>query len=137
MVADKKFRSETNSLMPSDTLPVVVVGGGQAGAQVCQSLRQFGYTGPITLIGDEPALPYQRPPLSKAYLKGDFDAARLYLRTKDWYDSNEITLLLNQSVTAINPVDRVVRTDTVGDVMAAESEYCAVGRGMGVRRNQR
>ena len=49
---------------------VVIVGAGQAGFQVAASLRQGGYTGAITLIGDEPGLPYQRPPLSKAYLLG-------------------------------------------------------------------
>jgi len=49
---------------------VVIVGAGQAGFQVAASLRQEGYDGRITLIGDEPGLPYQRPPLSKAYLLG-------------------------------------------------------------------
>ena len=54
---------------------VVIVGGGQGGFQAAASLRQEGYEGPVTLVGDEPGLPYQRPPLSKAYLKAG-DAAR-------------------------------------------------------------
>jgi 3-phenylpropionate/trans-cinnamate dioxygenase ferredoxin reductase subunit len=49
---------------------VLVVGAGQAGAQAVASLRQEGFEGSITLIGDEPVLPYQRPPLSKAFLAG-------------------------------------------------------------------
>ncbi len=53
---------------------VVIVGAGQGGFQVAASLRQEGYQGNITLIGDEPGLPYQRPPLSKAYLLGKISA---------------------------------------------------------------
>ena len=49
---------------------VLIIGAGQAGSQVASSLRQGGFEGGITIVGDEPALPYQRPPLSKAYLKG-------------------------------------------------------------------
>ena len=58
--------------MPS----VVIVGTGQAGFQAASSLRQAGFEGEVTLVGDEPQLPYQRPPLSKAFLKGDGDAER-------------------------------------------------------------
>jgi len=58
---------------------VVIVGAGQGGLQAAISLRQEGYDAPITLIGDEAGLPYQRPPLSKAYLK-DGDAEKLNLR---------------------------------------------------------
>ena len=54
---------------------VVIIGAGQAGGQAAYSLRLAGYEGAITLIGDEPAPPYQRPPLSKAYFKGEMEAA--------------------------------------------------------------
>jgi len=60
---------------------IVIVGAGQAGAQVAFSLRQWGFEGKIALIGDEPSLPYERPPLSKEFLKGELAEERLLLRT--------------------------------------------------------
>ena len=68
---------------------VVIIGAGQGGFQAAASLRQDAFSGAITLIGDEPGLPYQRPPLSKAYLK-DGDAARLALRPEKFYADNQI-----------------------------------------------
>ncbi|OYW41626.1 MAG: hypothetical protein B7Z38_07260, partial [Rhodobacterales bacterium 12-64-8] len=63
---------------------VVIIGAGQAGGQTAYSLRLGGYAGEITLIGDEPQPPYQRPPLSKAYFKGELEADRLYLKPLDY-----------------------------------------------------
>ena len=91
---------------------VVVIGAGQAGAALAAKLRSGGHTGSITLIGEETAPPYQRPPLSKAYLMGDMAEDRLYLRSADFYASNAITLRLGDAVTAI---DRLAKTVTVGD----------------------
>ena len=68
---------------------VVVVGAGQGGQQACASLRQDGFEGEITLIGDEPGLPYQRPPLSKAYMK-EGDASRLALKPAAFYQTAAI-----------------------------------------------
>ena len=59
---------------------IVVVGAGQAGFQAAASLREAGFAGSLTLVGEEAALPYQRPPLSKAYLAGKTDARGLLLR---------------------------------------------------------
>ena len=59
---------------------MVIIGAGHAAGQAAASLRQEKYTGPITIIGDEPHLPYQRPPLSKAYLSGSQEVERVYLR---------------------------------------------------------
>jgi 3-phenylpropionate/trans-cinnamate dioxygenase ferredoxin reductase component len=64
---------------------VVIVGAGQAGAQVAVSLRQLGYGGDITLLGEERQLPYQRPPLSKAYLSGEMALERTWLRSESYY----------------------------------------------------
>ena len=64
----------------------LIIGAGQGGFQVAASLREHGYAAPITLIGDEGMLPYQRPPLSKAYLLGEMDAERLLLRPQAFYD---------------------------------------------------
>ncbi len=91
---------------------IVIVGAGQAAAQACASLRQFGYAGALTLIGDEPALPYQRPPLSKAYMKGDLAEERLYFKPQDWYDSQSIDVMRNTRVTAIDRAARTVTTDS-------------------------
>ena len=91
---------------------IVIVGAGQAAAQACASLRQFGYAGALTLIGDEPALPYQRPPLSKAYMKGDLAEERLYFKPQDWYDSQSIDVMRNTRVTTIDRAARTVTTDS-------------------------
>ncbi len=87
---------------------VIVIGAGQAGAALVAKLRSGGYAGKITLIGEEAAPPYQRPPLSKAYLLGEMEAERLYLRSPEFYSTNNITLRLGQAVTAIDPVARTV-----------------------------
>ena len=86
----------------------VVVGAGQAGVALVARLRAEGFDGEITLIGAEPVPPYQRPPLSKAYLLGDMPLERLMLRGVDWYAANNITLMLNTAVMAIDPAAQTV-----------------------------
>ncbi|MFE1600749.1 NAD(P)/FAD-dependent oxidoreductase [Methylobacterium sp. ID0610] len=81
---------------------IVVVGAGQGGFQLGASLREGGYHGPVTLIGDEPGLPYGRPPLSKAYLTGRTDAAGLLLRPPAYYAEHAITVRSGERVTAID-----------------------------------
>ncbi len=71
---------------------IVVVGTGQAGFQLGASLREGGYAGPVTLVGDEPGLPYGRPPLSKAYMLGKTDAAGLALRPDAYFAEHRMTL---------------------------------------------
>lgn len=90
---------------------VVVVGAGQAGASLVARLRALGHAGPITLIGAEPVPPYQRPPLSKGYLTGAMEEARLYLRPLGFYAEQGIDLCLGRAATGI---DRIARTVTVG-----------------------
>ena len=90
---------------------IVVVGAGQAGASCVAKLRSEGFTGSITLIGEEPAPPYQRPPLSKAYLLGEMALERLYLRPESYYADAGITLMLDTPVTAI---DRAARSVMAG-----------------------
>ena len=87
---------------------IVVVGAGQAAAALAAKLRALGYGGALTLIGAEADPPYQRPPLSKAYLLGDMARERLWLRARDWYDDNGIELRLGAPVTAIDPDARTV-----------------------------
>ena len=88
---------------------VVVVGAGQAGSSCVAKLRNSGFDGQITLIGAEPVAPYQRPPLSKAYLMGDMALERLFLRPERFYSDNDIDLRLNTNVRAIDPVARTVQ----------------------------
>jgi len=91
---------------------IVVIGAGQAGSSLVAKLRKDGFEGDITLIGAEDTLPYQRPPLSKAYLLGEMEVERLYLRPQSFYDDNNITLRLGQRVTGI---DAAAKTVSVGD----------------------
>ncbi|HHL21970.1 MAG TPA: pyridine nucleotide-disulfide oxidoreductase [Aliiroseovarius sp.] len=87
---------------------VVVIGAGQAGASLVAKLRARGFDGAITLVGDEPFPPYQRPPLSKAYLLGQMERERLFLRPEEWYADQAITLKTGTRVTAIDPAARKV-----------------------------
>ena len=87
---------------------IVVIGGGQAGAQALQSLRRGGYAGALTLVGDEPALPYQRPPLSKAYMKGEMTEERLYFRPAPWYQDQDIEVILSTPAKSIDRANRTV-----------------------------
>ena len=87
---------------------VVVVGAGQAGAALVAKLRSLGHVGQITLIGAEPAPPYQRPPLSKAYLMGEMDEERLWLRAPEFYAEQNIALRLGEPVTEIDPKAKTV-----------------------------
>lgn len=91
---------------------VVVVGAGQAGASLVAKLRAVGFEGEITLIGAEKVPPYQRPPLSKAYLLGEMAQERLYLRPAEFYADQNITLRLDTRVTGI---DRAAKTITLSD----------------------
>ncbi|UWQ33317.1 FAD-dependent oxidoreductase [Leisingera sp. M527] len=87
---------------------IVVIGAGQAGSSLVAKLRKDGFDGEITLIGAEDALPYQRPPLSKAYLLGEMELERLFLRPESFYADNNITLKLGQRVTGIDPAAKTV-----------------------------
>lgn len=91
---------------------VVAIGAGQAGAALAARLRSGGHAGPITLIGEEPILPYQRPPLSKGYLLGEMGADRLTLRSADFYAEQDIALRLGAPVSAIDPRARTVTLGT-------------------------
>lgn len=84
---------------------VVVVGGGQAGAQVAISLRELGFGGTVTLVGAEPHQPYQRPPLSKAYLNERSDETSLELRSAKFYQDHGIDVVVGERVVSITAAD--------------------------------
>ena len=87
---------------------IVIIGAGQAGSSLAIKLRTLGYQGTVTLIGEEPYAPYQRPPLSKTYLLGEMALERLYLRPEEVYRDQNIELRLGTQVTAIDPVAQVI-----------------------------
>lgn len=105
--------------------PVIIAGTGQAGLQAAASLRQEGFTGGIVMIGDEPGLPYQRPPLSKGYLK-DGKADRLLLKSKDFFTKNVITLIANTAVTKIDRIAHAVSLSN-GQTLAYSHLILALG----------
>lgn len=90
---------------------IVIVGAGQAAASMAARLRARGHNGPVTVIGAETAAPYQRPPLSKAYLLGRMGLDRLTLRAPEWWEDQRIALRTGETATAIDPLRRVVVTD--------------------------
>jgi 3-phenylpropionate/trans-cinnamate dioxygenase ferredoxin reductase subunit len=87
---------------------LIIVGAGQAAVQAVQTLRAEGFAGAITLVGDEAYAPYQRPPLSKAYLLGSFARERLFLKSDAFYQEAHCDVVLNTRVTAIHRADKTV-----------------------------
>ena len=80
----------------------VIVGAGLAGAKAAQALRDEGFNGGITLVGDEPHRPYERPPLSKDYLQGKSEREKVFVHPERWYAEHDIDLQLGVAVTAID-----------------------------------
>jgi 3-phenylpropionate/trans-cinnamate dioxygenase ferredoxin reductase subunit len=105
---------------------IVIIGAGQAGAQAVATLRAEGYSGALTLIGDEPFPPYQRPPLSKAYLAGTFERERLFLKPAAFYGEAECELILDATATRL---DRKAQTIALagGRQLAYDSLLLATG----------
>ncbi len=90
---------------------LVVIGAGQAAASLVAKARSLGFEGEITVIGEEAAPPYQRPPLSKAYLLGEMELERLYLRADSFYEENNIALRLGTRVDAIDRAEKVLQLE--------------------------
>ncbi|HZR35940.1 MAG TPA: FAD-dependent oxidoreductase [Nevskia sp.] len=91
------------------TAVTVIVGAGQAGGELASSLRQLGYAGRIVLIGDEPCLPYRRPPLSKAYLSGEAPLESLFFKPQAAYDKHGIECRFGVGVASIDRAARSLR----------------------------
>lgn len=91
--------------------PIIIVGAGHAGGTVGLALRQQGWSGPITLVGEEPHPPYQRPPLSKAYFQGEMPAEKLLLRPAAQYERQGITLVTGRRVVGADAATRTVTLD--------------------------
>ncbi|WP_454752835.1 NAD(P)/FAD-dependent oxidoreductase [Cupriavidus necator] len=97
--------------MTRKTSPVTIIGAGHAAGELATALRQAGHEGPVGIIGDEAYLPYQRPPLSKAFLAGKVEVAGLLLRPQATYDGVGIEMQLGCRVTAIDRQKRMLQLD--------------------------
>ncbi len=105
---------------------VVIIGAGHAAGQVAASLRQDGHEGPIIMLGDEPVIPYQRPPLSKQYLSGEQGIERVYLRPQKFYDDKHIDVHTGVSVDRIDRTAKSVHT-SAGDTIGYDHLIIATG----------
>jgi 3-phenylpropionate/trans-cinnamate dioxygenase ferredoxin reductase subunit len=110
---------------------IVVVGAGQAAAQLVDSLRREGFAGPLVVVGDEPFLPYQRPPLSKKFLAGELELERLFIRPPSFYQQLRVELRVGTRVTAI---DRSRKTVSLAD--GTQLEYAQLALTIGSRVRQ-
>ncbi len=110
---------------------LIIVGAGQAAAQTIQSLRQGGFGGAITLVGAEPYLPYQRPPLSKKYLAGELPRERLLLRPESFYRDKDVAVELG---TAAGSVDLSRRRIELADGRSLGYDRLLLATGSRVRR---
>lgn len=95
---------------------IVIAGAGQAGAALAAKLRALGHEGQITIIGDEPVMPYQRPPLSKAYLLGEAGLDKLLLRPDEFYVQHNIKVRTGTRVAAIDREAKIVRLENGDDI---------------------
>jgi 3-phenylpropionate/trans-cinnamate dioxygenase ferredoxin reductase component len=104
----------------------VIVGTGQAGFQTAASLRSEGYAEPITLIGEEPHIPYNRPPLSKGFVLGTQDAESIELRPVNFYKTHQINLLCGERVVGISRAEKQIEIASGGN-LSYDSLVLAVG----------
>ena len=91
--------------------PIVIVGAGPAGHSAARAYREHGGTAPVTIIGREPIAPYERPPLTKDFLRGETAAKELLMEQESWYREHEVELLLGCTAQAIDSEAGVVTTD--------------------------
>lgn len=108
------------------TEKIVIAGAGHAAGQVIVSLRQHKFAGRIVLVGDEPYLPYQRPPLSKKFLAGEITVERLHVKPESFYDDSHIDLRLKTTVTAIDRDTKTLKIED-GDDIGYDKLVLAIG----------
>ncbi len=106
--------------------PIVIVGGGQAGLQAAESLRAEGYAGPLSIVGEEPHAPYQRPPLSKEFLTGQMDERQLWIRAPAALERKSIQLVTGRRVLSIDRQAQQLTLDN-GETLAYAGLVLATG----------
>ena len=105
---------------------ILIIGAGQSASQTVDALRRKGFAGSLTLVGEEPELPYQRPPLSKKYLSGALARDRMPLRHQSFYDDHGVDLRLGRRATSIDRATRRVQLDD-GSTLAYDTLVLATG----------
>jgi len=110
---------------------IVVAGAGQAAAQLVDSLRREGFKGPLTVVGDEPFLPYQRPPLSKKFLQGELELERLFIRPATFYQTTHAEM---RTGTRVVSIDRGRKTVSLSDGGTLDYAKLVLAIGSQVRR---
>jgi 3-phenylpropionate/trans-cinnamate dioxygenase ferredoxin reductase subunit len=110
---------------------ILIIGAGQAGAQAVDTLRREGFKGRIVMVGDEPYLPYQRPPLSKKFLLGEMEVDRLPFRHQSFYDEHHIDLKLGVRAARLDPAAHRV---TLSNGETLDYDRLLLGLGAGARR---
>jgi 3-phenylpropionate/trans-cinnamate dioxygenase ferredoxin reductase component len=103
----------------------VIVGGGMAGAIATQTLREEGFDGKITLLGQEPNAPYERPPLSKDYLQGKADRDSIFVHPEPWYAEHAVELSLGSTVASLDPASRTITA--IGERLSYDKLLLATG----------
>jgi 3-phenylpropionate/trans-cinnamate dioxygenase ferredoxin reductase subunit len=106
--------------------PLVIIGAGQAAGQLVASLAQERFAGSVTIVGDEPHPPYQRPPLSKKFLAGEIELDRLFVKPAAFYDKAGTTMMLDTRVTGIDRPARAIKTGA-GAVLRYSTLVIATG----------
>lgn len=97
--------------MSTQTRTIVIVGAGLTGAKAAETLREEGFDGRVVLIGDESERPYERPPLTKDYLRGESPREKAYVHPEAFYREHEIELMTGTAVTALHPARSRVTLD--------------------------
>jgi len=105
---------------------IVIIGASHAAAEAISTLRKNGWSGGICLVGDEQELPYQRPPLSKAYCKGDIPLEKLFIKNEAFYEKANVTLFLGRRAEWIDRQARHILLDG-GEVLPYEKLIIATG----------
>jgi 3-phenylpropionate/trans-cinnamate dioxygenase ferredoxin reductase subunit len=106
--------------------PIVIVGGGLAGGNAAATVREEGFAGRIVLIGDEPGIPFGRPPLSKTYLRSEEGLDGWYVKPPGWYEDRDIERLVGSSVVAVDPTAHSVVLDS-GQTLQYQKVLIATG----------
>ncbi len=105
---------------------ILIVGAGHGGAQAAIALRQRGFAGSIAMVGEEPEIPYERPPLSKDYLAGDKEFERILIRPESFWAERDVTMLTGQRVIGVDSAAHCVTTEG-GDAIGYDSLIWAAG----------
>src|SRR3954451_328149 len=103
----------------------VIVGGGLAGAKAAQTLREEGFDGRVVLLGEEDVAPYERPPLSKDYLRGDAGREAIWAQEEGWYEAHDVELHTGTAVSTVALATSEVVTD--GDRIGFDALLLATG----------